>query len=166
MCISFWQLLEKISQELYVISFWFALWISFFLTIIKTKPSKGGFYWGTCINNCLAGVCWGCSEALLLLMPGSALALWWFFLTFDLWAVFFACRKQGPALVISSNGCFQLCRYRWAPRETDKPDWYARTGTKGNQDPWPGTRPRPASRSQQPESVDVQWGSNQTKPQP
>ena len=98
-------------------------------------------------------------------------AMLWFFgdflsLFFFLWAVVFTCRKQSPALVISSNGCFQLCRY-WSPaRKTDKPDWYARTRTKGNQDPWPGTRPRPASRSQQLESVDVQWGSNQTKPQP
>ena len=33
-----------------------------------------------------------------------ALALRWFSLTFDLWAVFFTCRKQSPALIISIMG--------------------------------------------------------------
>lgn len=149
---------------------WFVVFILFYNKVYfhknKIKSSKERFYWDNASRTAWHEVCCGCSEALFLLMPGCALGLWWFSLTFYLWAVFFTCRKQSLALVISSNGCFQLCRYRCAARKTDKPDWYAGTGTKGNQDSWPGTRPRPASRSQQLESVDVQWGSNQTKPQP
>lgn len=64
-------------------------------------------------------------------------------------------------LIISIMGVSRCVGTGGQQEGTDKLDWYARTRTKGNQDPWPGTRPRLASRSQQLESVDVQWGSNQ-----